>query len=141
MKYTYSQAQGCYRWNMVQRITQEVGLEPIQTGDYYLSDGIKTIIEFTRELTSAEKTILDTLMANNPSNPPASVGTVFKISDIWEGLTAFNTKTGINFKLFYSESVPGSGKVDTIELHAPTVLTNTQKNKTKTDWAATIREA
>ena len=113
-----------YAWNAMQRIEQEVGLRPTAMGD---SSG-QTFVNFSRELTAGEKAILDALMATNPSVPPTATCRV-KIGDMWNKLAQFNASSGANFKLYYSQSVPGSGNVDTLELHTDTPLTVQQKNK------------
>lgn len=141
MRYIYPHAIGAYRWNMLQRIREAVGVYPTQTGDFDGPDGKVTMIQFDAALTAAQKTALDNLMLANPANPPTPAGTVFKLDDIWEKLAEFNAATGITFRLYYSESVPGSGKIDTIELHANSVLTNTQKTRVKNTFAAILKEA
>lgn len=138
MNYYYTQVQGGYRWNMYHRIGQSIGFYPDATSDVTVDGVLKTVIQFSRELTTLEKTKLDVVMASNPTLPPVPTGTVFKIKDIWERLADFNSATGITFKLFYSESVLGSGNIDQVELHAVTTLTNTQKNKVLAEWAKII---
>ena len=113
-----------YAFNAMERIEQSVGLRPNAIGD---SSG-QTFVNFSRELTAGEKTILDTLMASNPTLPPTATCRV-KIGDMWNKLAQFNTSSGANFKLYYSQSVPGSGNVDTLELHTDAPLTNQQKTK------------
>lgn len=129
MTYTYPLVTGGYRWNMLKRCLYEVGLEPINSGDA----GEQTYLTFERELTAAEKTALDTLMADNPTYPPtAGVSAQFLVDDIWEKFLQFRTACGLpNLKLYYTESVPGSGKIDSIVLQHPTPLTNTQKTSVR----------
>src|SRR3990167_8614486 len=75
MEYKYPQIDRStgYAWNAIQRITQEVGIKPDAMGD----SGGFTFVNFSRELTTEEKTILDALMASNPTLPPVSGGTKF----------------------------------------------------------------
>lgn len=139
VRYDYAQVQGGYRWNMLQRIKSATGIEPTNTSDVQIGDSTRTVVEFARDLTNTEKANLDALMASNPTKPP--VGTKrFTIKDIWETLAVFNTATGVSCSLYFSESVPGSGKIDQIELHTPSSLTNTQKNKIRTEYANLLRE-
>lgn len=128
--YTYNKFQSGYRWNAIQRIKDSVGLEPLQICNLQI-DGIeKTQITFNRELTELEKANLDNIVANNPEFPPAPVGTVYKIDDIWEKLANFRSTTNIQWKLYFSQSTPG-GPIDQIELHANTTLTTQQKKPNK----------
>ena len=124
MTYYYPKVQGGYRWNLIKRCLHKVGIEPVNTSD--IED--QTCIEFDRDLSDEEKTNLDALMLDNPTKPPASTCRV-KIQDIWEKLAQFNANTGLNIKIYYSESNPGSGVIDTIELHTDTPLTLAQKTK------------
>ena len=130
MQYNYTQvSNNGYRWNMSQRIFNEMGIKPTMTGDTPDgSDGMKTIVEFSRELTPQEKSTLDAIMATDPTIPPTATCRV-KIGDMWNKLAQFNASSGANFKLYYSQSVPGSGNVDTLELHTDAPLTNQQKTK------------
>lgn len=136
MQYSYTQvSNNGYRWNMSQRIQNEIGTKPTMTGDTPDgSGGMKTVVEFSRELIPEEKTILDLIMASDPVVPPPTTCRV-KIGDMWNKLAQFNASSGADFKLYYSQSVPGSGNVDTIELHTATPLTAQQKNKIQTAYA------
>lgn len=133
MTYYYPQVSGGYRWNMLQRIFNAIGLEPIGSGDI----GNQTYLDFSRELTAAEKTQVDTIMANNPTFPPTNPGTTYVIRDVWNQKAFFESQLGFPYKIYYSESVPGSGNVDQIELHFGT-LTNTQKNKVSSEYSKLI---
>ena len=113
-----------YAWNLSQRILNEIGIKPTATGD---SSGF-TFLNFAEPLTTEQKTALDALMASNPSVPPTTTCRV-KIGDMWNKLAQFNASSGANFKLYYSQSVPGSGNVDTLELHTDAPLTAQQKTK------------
>jgi hypothetical protein len=132
MTYYYPIVTTGYRWNLLKRCFYEVGMEPTVVCDI----GEQTALTFARELSEAEKGKLDTLMADNPQLPPTKgVAVQFTIEDIWEKFTQFRVAAGLpNLKLYYAESVPGSGNVDTIVLQHPTALTNTQKNNVKTAY-------
>lgn len=134
MEYKYPKITGGYHWNMLMRCEIEVGIKPIGCH----TTNTETVIQFNNPLTNAQKILLDTLMVNNPSFPPVSVGTVFKIEDIWERLGNFRVQSGINFNMYFSESIANSGKIDMIEIHAPSILTNQQINKVKTEFAKLI---
>lgn len=139
MEYKYTQVSGGYRWNMVMRILNEVGIKPTMTGDTPDgSGGMNTVIRFDRELTETEKATLDVVMASNPTKPPVASGTVLKIKDIWNHLNDFKLATGQDFKLYYSESVPNSGVVDTIELHASKTLSTQERNKVLSEYSKLI---
>lgn len=136
MEYKYPQidrTQG-YAWNAVQRIEQEVGIKPDAIGD---SSGF-TFVNFSRDLTSQEKTILDTLMSGNPTVPPTKGGTKFVIRDIWSQKSFIETQMGFPYKVFYSQSTPGSGIVDQIEIHFDSTLTTQQRNKILSEYAKLI---
>jgi hypothetical protein len=134
MEYKYPQVSGGYRWNMVQRILQTVGIKPTMTGD---SSGF-TVINFDRELTAPEKTLLDGVMADNPTQPPTLTGTKFVIKDIWSQKATIGTAMGATYRVYYSESVLGSGDINQIEIHFDTNLTTTQRNKVLTAYANLI---
>ena len=126
MEYKYPQIDRTvgYAFNIRQRCLNEIGINPTATGD---SSGF-TFLNFAEPLTTEQKTALDALMATNPSVPPTATCRV-KIGDMWNKLAQFNIASGANFKLYYSQSVPGSGNVDTLELHTDAPLTNQQKTK------------
>ena len=132
--YSYPAFSGGYHANMWHRIHYDIGIWPISSG--FVSN--QMVITFDRDLTVAEKTLLDAIMASSPGQPPVAVGTVFKVKDIWEFIDSFNTATTITLKVFYSESVPGSGKFDMIELHAASALTTNQKNKVASEYGKLI---
>lgn len=132
MEYKYPQIDRTtgYAWNIRQRCINELGISPTGSGD----SGGFTFINFAEPLTPEQKTALDALMASNPSVPPANTCRI-KIGDMWNKLAQFNANSGANFKLYYTQSVPGSGNVDTLELHTDTPLTAQQKNKVQTAYA------
>ena len=134
MIYIYPQVVDGFRWNMLKRIKNEVGIEPINLSD----TNNETFVYFDRKLTDQEKSTLDSVMKDSPSYPPKTTNTVFKIEDIWERLTKFNSQTGFDFKLYYSESVSGSGKFDQIELHASKQLTDLEQAKVKEEYGKLI---
>lgn len=123
-----------YTWNAVQRIEQEVGIKPNAIGD----SGGFTFVNFSRDLTAQEKTALDTLMASNPTLPPTTGGSKFVIRDIWSQKSTIETSMGLPYKVFYSQSVPGSGNVDQIEIHFSSALTTTQRNKIINEYGKLI---
>lgn len=134
MRYYYPQVTGGYRWNMLQRIFNAIGMEPTGTGDI----GGQTMLEFSRELTSTEKQKVDAIMSDNPTLPPTPVGSRFVIRDVWNQKAFFENAIGLPYQIYYSESVLGSGDVDQVEIHFATALTNTQKNKVLAEYAKLI---
>jgi hypothetical protein len=136
MKYTYPQINRNigYAWNMLQRCLNEVGIEPISTGD---SGGV-TFLQFSRELTPEEKTKLDVLMADNPTLPPNPKGSMFVIRDVWNQKNLIEGAMGFPYKVYYTESVPGSGNVDQVELHFESSLTTQQRNKIIAEYGKLI---
>lgn len=135
MRYTYPQVSaGGYRWNMLQRIFNAIGIEPISSGD---TNG-STYLEFARDLTDPEQATVTAIMADNPTFPPQPIGTRYVIRDVWNQKAAFEAALGMSYQIYYSESVPGSGNVDQIEIHFPTALTSTQLTKVKTEYAKLI---
>ena len=129
------------RWNMLQRIKNTVGIEPSYSGDHQDNGAWRTVVSFTRDLTVAEKALLDVLMAGDPTRPPAPLGTQFSIEDLDAELQKFRTTTGINWALYLGESVPNSGRFDRLLIQAPTVLNNSTKNGVRSAFAALIRES
>lgn len=125
---------------MIQRIKKGVGLEPLDTGDAFVNGGWKTVITFIRELTATEKTTLDTIMADNPTFPPATTGSKFIIDDIEAKKAQVEQQMGLTFDLFYIETTPGSGVIDEIIIQFSRQLTNSEKNKVKGIYAGLIRE-
>lgn len=121
---------------MMQRIFEAVGIKPTAVGD---SGGL-TFVDFSRELTVPEKTLLDSVMSTNPTLPPSLPGTKFIIKDIYNQRASIGEAMGFPYKVYYSESVLGSGNVDQVEIHFDQVLTNTQKNKVKSEFAKIITE-
>lgn len=119
----------------MERCRNEVGVNPTAAGD---SEGA-TFVSFANELTEEQKAKLDALMADNPTNPPSTSGTTFVIRDIFSQKSDIATTMGKYYKVYYSESVPGSGNVDQVELHFDDVLTLTQKTKVRDAYAGLIR--
>jgi hypothetical protein len=109
-------------------------LEPNLVGD----TTNETYVRFERELTSQEKVNLDVLMNNNPQLPPNTQGTVFKIVDVWNRRSEITQAMGLEYKVFYSESVPGSGDVDQIELHFSKTLTQQERNRVTNEYSKLI---
>lgn len=124
--YSYPQVNGGYRWNLLQRVFNTINLYPTNLSDV----GDLTVLSFDRELTPAEKTLVDAIMVDNPTRPPTTTNTVFTLKDIWETRQEFATKLGnLPFKIYYNESVPGSNNFDRIELHFAKVLGAAERNK------------
>ena len=136
MEYNYPQINRTvgYAWNALERIEQTVGLRPTMIGD---ASGF-TVVNFSRELTAPEKALLDTLMASNPTLPPTNTNTKFVIRDIWTQKSFIETQMGFPYRVYYSQSTPGSGVVDQIEMHFDSTLTTQQRNKILTEYAKLI---
>ena len=135
MEYKYPQLDRTtgYAWNAMQRIEKEVGIRPTAFGD---SAG-STFVNFSRELTTEEKTILDTLMAANPLLPPTTGGTKFLIRDVWNQKNLIETQMGFPYEVFYSSS-QGNGVIDQVELHFSKTLTTQERNKIIGEYAKLI---
>lgn len=131
MKYYYPKiTSGGYRWNLLKKCLWEIGIEPIGISDV----GEQTILEFSRELTQEEKSLLNDIMANDPQNPP-SYGERLFVKDIQEDISDIKNETGLTkLRLFFTESVKGSGNVDRLCFWHPTPLTQVQKNKLRTAY-------
>jgi hypothetical protein len=142
MVYEYAGVTGSgFRWNMLQRIEYEVGVVPESCWDSGGDVGLRTYVQFTAALTVPQKAALDLLMAGTPMQPPIPAGTRFKVKDLWERRLELQTALGRTIRIFYSESTPGSGVFDEIELHIDgTALTNAQKNTLKNTFTGFIRE-
>lgn len=133
MEYKYTQVTGGYRWNMVQRIQEVVGIRPNMTGDV----GGFTVVNFSRELTPQEKTLLDGVMADNPTLPPTTGGSKFVIKDVFNQKSLIQTAMGFNYSVYYSSS-QGSNVIDQIEIHFPSTLTTIQINKILSEYGKLI---
>jgi hypothetical protein len=136
MEYKYPQinrSQG-YAWNALQRISEVVGLRPTVIGD---TSGF-TYVTFSRELTDPEKALLDGVMADNPTLPPSLPGSKFIIKDIFNQRNTIGTAIGFPYRVYYSESVLGSGNIDQVELHFDKVLTTQERNKVLSEFAKLI---
>ena len=136
MEYKYTQIDRTvgYAWNAMQRIQEVVGLRPTVMGD---TSGF-TYVTFSRELTEQEKTLLDALMADNPTLPPTNTNTKFVIRDVWTQKSFIETAMGLPYKVFYSQSVPGSGVVDQIEIQFSKVLSTQERNKIISEYGKLI---
>jgi hypothetical protein len=132
---------GGFRWNMIQRIEFEVGVVPESCWDSGGDVGLRTFVQFTAALTVPQKAVLDLLMAGTPAQPPIPTGTRFKVKDLWERRAELSVALGRTIRIYYSESTPGSGVFDEIELHiSGAALTNAQKNTLRNTFAAFCRE-
>lgn len=138
MLYEYPQAQGGYRWNMLQRVLQATGLEPVGASDVQIDENWKTCLTFDQELSTEQKAALDALMANNPTFPPESQCR-FVVADVWNQKAAIAQRIGVPYRIFYSQSTPG-GEVDQVELHFDRALTPVEKAKVMRVYAELIRE-
>jgi len=136
--YRYPQVAGGFRWNALQRIKKAIGIEPIGTADLVLDVPI-TVLTFDRELTRAEKTALDAVMADNPTFPPTTGGTRFIIRDVWNQRSFLEGRLGRSYDLYYQESTPGSGDVDEIVLVFSTTLTTGQRDQVISEFGNLIR--
>lgn len=139
MTYQYPQVVDGYRWNMLQRIAQEVGIAPVGTSDCQFDGDWHTVIIFDRSLTEEEKSALDALMHNAPTFPPSSP-TRFVVQDLWNQREAISQAIGIPYRIFYSQSVPG-GEVDQVEMHFDRELTDDEKLRVLNEYAMLIQEA
>ena len=135
MEYKYPQinrSQG-YAWNLMERCRNEVGVNPTMAGD---SSGF-TVVNFANELTAPQKALLDTLMADNPTLPPNLTGSKFIIKDIFNQKSTIQTAMGFPYKVYYSSS-QGNSVIDQIEIHFPSTLTTTQRNKIISEYGKLI---
>lgn len=133
--YNYPLEEGGYHWNMLQRCRHEVGIEPIST---FITDD-ERVLKFDRKLTAEEKTKLDALMADEPGQPPKGTAQL-QIDDLWERFEKFKQSSGIDWRLYYAESVRGSGNFDLIELHCDEELNEEQLKQARLAYADLIRE-
>lgn len=138
-KYIYPQLVGGYRWNALQQLLRlNIGFTTLYDTRY---DGgeIQTTVITSAELSPTDKARLDALMASNPQFPPTPTGVRFKVKDLWDQKTAIEAAMGQPFDIWYSESVPGSGVNDVIELHFQP-MNNAQKNVIRSAFASLIVE-
>lgn len=121
MNYSYPLVLTGFRWNLLKRCLYEIGIEPIGISDV----GKETVLTFSRKLTLLEKDKLDTLMDNDPQNPP-SYGTHLYVVDIQENLSIYP-----GLRLFFTESIKNSRSFDRLCFWHPDKLTQEQKDRIK----------
>lgn len=123
------------------RIRNEVGFDPISSSFAELDGQLKTYLVFDREVTGAQKTSLDNLMTfGNPGYPP-DTNRKFNIGDLNEKLAKFNADAGVNFAIYYDQTVRSeTGVFDQLCLYVSGNLTTNQKNRVKNTYAALITE-
>jgi len=134
MKYFYEQVKGGYRWNMLQRILNTIGIEPIGSGDV----GGKTYLEFEKELTKEQKIVVDEIMADNPTYPPKPKGSVYIVRDLWNDRDAIGQEMGCPYEVYYSESELGSGNINQVELHFLKEINPTEDTKISVEYSNLI---
>lgn len=126
-----------YHFNLMQRVAYHFGFNIDEVSCGKTSQSI--YITVPRELTAQEQTELQTIFADNPQKAPANTGnTILSIVDVWENRAAFQAQIGLNYRIYYSESVPDSGVFDRIEFHFDKTLTNKELNDVKAAYAALI---
>lgn len=134
-QYIYPQVASVgYRWNMLKRITLEVGVEPVAIGD---SDG-KTFVTFREPLNDVQLERLNILMADDPTLPPKKAGTRFIVKDVQNFQNEIEAEMGLMFLLYYTESQPGSGVVDQLELIFNKELTKAEEKRVMEAYAKLI---
>lgn len=137
--YYYPPVIGGYLWNLIQRVTNTLGVAPVGVGTTSLDSTVQTYLTFDAPLVVAQKLALDAIMADNPTQPPTPIGPRLIIKDIWETRSAFKTAIGgFDFAIYISESTLGSGLFDQIELHFATSLTTAQRNKVLAEFGKLI---
>lgn len=117
---------GAYTFNLGTNIGRKVGRRP----DGIIIVGEEVNVRFNTALDAAEQTALDEVFAApDPYAPTLEIsGQTYVILDIWEIQEDIKTETGIDFTIYYTESVPGSGIRDRIELRYNQILTNPARN-------------
>lgn len=134
MTYNYSKISEGYRWNAMQRIRQEVGIEPESMSDA----GEETIVGFNRELSIAEKEKLDALMSDDPQLPPKDSQTVLIIDDLYECFAEFE-RIVPGLRLFYTQSEKYSNETSQIELHHRDKLSEDQVKAIKEKYISLFK--
>lgn len=138
--YTYI-GHGGYRFNVIQRCISEVGITPLWVGDLGYNDSLATVVAFASQLSAGQISLLDTLMTSNPQYPPSpGTNTRYIIKDIYEFFEQFKIDVGVDLKIYYSETVPGSGKIDRIEIIANKTMTAQEKNRLRNSYSGLITE-
>jgi len=139
--YKYPQVIGGYRWNILKRCLKEVGVEPLYVGDMPENSILYTFVVFSAPLTAPQEAALNTLMSNNPQFPPSpGANTRFIIKDIYEFFDQFEADVGVGLDIYFSETVPGSGEINRIEIIANKAMTNAEKNKLRNAYSSLITE-
>lgn len=134
MQYSYPKVSGGYRWNAIQRIRYEVGIEPTSMSDAEE----QTMLVFDRALTTEEKEALDALMKSDPQQPPKESKTVLVIADLYEHFSEFEQIVP-GLRIFYTQSDKHSNETDQIELHHSDRLTAEQIASIKEKYISLFR--
>lgn len=139
MQYEYPPITG-YRWNLVQKLSIAFNIPESQI--YTMDNGENTIIGFNGvDLTEAQKTILDGIVASNPCLPPTNTaGSTFRIKDIWSMRQWFIQQIGITPKFWFEEGSNDGSGVCYMYVQFDRPLTLSEKKKIKDVYAAMIEE-
>jgi hypothetical protein len=135
IKYYYNQVQGGYRWNMLQRVFNTIGMEPTGSGDIEINNVIYTYLEFSKSLTLEEEASVAAIMADNPTYPPSTTNSVATILDVWDNREMLKDAFGLDFEIYYTENNPGSGDIDRIKFVFKKQLSQEEKNKVKLEYS------
>ena len=117
-EYPYYEYDGLGSWTLRRRITKDVGVTPLGVSSF--PDQNKLVVTFDAELTTEQKTNLDTLMAEGAAafDPPNPTGvSIFSLEDIYEDFESVRTASNDpGAEIWFRESTPGSGNYDKIEI-------------------------
>lgn len=139
--YTFPKIDGGYRFNIFERCKNELNIHIKSIYDTSSNAIVTSNIIVENELTEQQLTDLTNLMNNSPQFPPEDQNvTVFYVKDLNETFEEFQQISGVSLKLYYSETVSGSGTINRLELHADRILTEQEKNSVKTTYANSIAE-
>lgn len=140
-KYSYPKISGGYRFNFIERCKAEIGISPTAIYDISREGKHTTVIEFHDQLSELQLNSLNSLINNNPQQPPSSQNkTIFVVKDLYEIFDEFKRDFGLNLSIYYSESVKNSGMIDRIEIHCDRILTQPEKNKLRNLYSSLISE-
>lgn len=128
-------------WILLQKVYDALGTRP-DTNNWFTgfsSGGETIIVHASRELTSEEKSKLDSVMADPASGlyPASQTGyTVLEIKDIYDSWKTLETTLGIKIKYVFANTP----RHDYIELWVEGTLTTTQKKRLMDEYARLIKE-
>jgi len=137
-EYPDYQYDGLGSWTLQKRISKDVGVACLGVSRF--PDRNVMVVKFEAELTTEQKTNLDTLMAEGAAafDPPNPTGvSIFSLDDIYEDFDTVRTAANDpGAEIWFRESTPGSGNYDKIEIQFSKSLSVQERKAVENYYAA-----